>query len=328
MEKGTSCKVDKSASRSAWISAWKGGNSLATTSTSTNLNEHDNHSQFNFDLTAAALDADLNPFVSSAVTSPGSSQTSTGTSPTSSSESGDDKGNDDNDNSGNSPAEGNNGSQETGTGGSSSSTVNHQKAHGIIMGVTVVLLFTIGAIFMRIVGSAMLHAALQIFSLIGLIVGFALGVRLADMRGSVCSLQFSYIPRTNKKQLFKEDGKTHTIFGTVIFACFLIQPVIGTVHHLNYKKTQSRNAVSHAHIWFGRIIMLLAVINGGLGLKLAANTTGGKIAYGVIAGVVGVAYIIFVILKRKGSPGAFGGLSGRRAKTEREGSSGSQVEMR
>lgn len=32
--------------------------------------------------------------------------------------------------------------------------------------------------------------------------------------------------------------------------------------------------------------MILAVINGGLGLKLAANTTGGEIAYGVVAGVV------------------------------------------
>lgn len=45
--------------------------------------------------------------------------------------------------------------------------------------------------------------------------------------------------------------------------------------------------------------MILAVINGGLGLKLAANSKNGKIAYGVVAGVVGLAYILLVAFKRK-----------------------------
>lgn len=45
------------------------------------------------------------------------------------------------------------------------------------------------------------------------------------------------------------------------------------------------------HIWFGRIILILAMVNGGLGLQLSDNSTGGEIAYGVICGIVGVAYI-------------------------------------
>lgn len=36
---------------------------------------------------------------------------------------------------------------------------------------------------------------------------------------------------------------------------------------------------------------MLGVINGGLGLQLAANTRKGEIAYGVIAGVVLVIYV-------------------------------------
>ncbi len=47
--------------------------------------------------------------------------------------------------------------------------------------------------------------------------------------------------------------------------------------------------------------MLLAVVNGGLGLKLANNTKNGEIAYGVVAGVIGLIYIIFAVFKRKGS---------------------------
>lgn len=49
--------------------------------------------------------------------------------------------------------------------------------------------------------------------------------------------------------------------------------------------------------------MILAVINGGLGLKLAANSKGGKIAYAVVAGVMGLGYILATVLKRKTGAG-------------------------
>jgi hypothetical protein len=60
--------------------------------------------------------------------------------------------------------------------------------------------------------------------------------------------------------------------------------------------------------------MVLAVVNGGLGLRLAANSKTGEIVYGVLAGVMCVVYIVVVVIKRKG-PVGFGG---RRLKTEVE----------
>lgn len=45
--------------------------------------------------------------------------------------------------------------------------------------------------------------------------------------------------------------------------------------------------------------MVLGIVNGGLGLQLAANTRNGEIAYGVVAGVVGVVYIVMMIVRRK-----------------------------
>jgi len=45
--------------------------------------------------------------------------------------------------------------------------------------------------------------------------------------------------------------------------------------------------------------MILAVINGGLGLQLVANSKSGEIAYGVVAGVMGLGYAGVVALKRK-----------------------------
>jgi hypothetical protein len=48
----------------------------------------------------------------------------------------------------------------------------------------------------------------------------------------------------------------------------------------------------------GRLFLLLGIINGGTGLKLADNTTGGIIAYAVVAGVFAVAYIAIAALRQ------------------------------
>ena len=58
--------------------------------------------------------------------------------------------------------------------------------------------------------------------------------------------------------------------------------------------------MSHAHIWVGRIAIVLGIVNGGLGFKLA-NTMGmesksGKIAYSVLAGIFGLAWIAAIIV--------------------------------
>lgn len=44
-------------------------------------------------------------------------------------------------------------------------------------------------------------------------------------------------------------------------------------------------------MWYGRALILLGMINGGLGLQLANNTKGGKIAYIVVAGLSGAAFL-------------------------------------
>ena len=39
------------------------------------------------------------------------------------------------------------------------------------------------------------------------------------------------------------------------------------------------------------MVLTLAIIQGGLGLKFANNTHGGKIAYGVVAGLIWVSWL-------------------------------------
>jgi hypothetical protein len=285
--KCTSCKLDSSSSSSSspWIAAWNSGSAINSQSLSYSITQHSgsNYKQFEFDLSQASISSDSNPFVTSSSTSGGSSTTGTGTgtgtatgSAATSTSSSDSSSNDNSsgDNSGSSGA--------TVVGTSFTVISDYDKAHGIVMGVVVVLLFPLGAIFMRMGSSAWMHGAWQMFSLVALLCGFGLGVKLAQMR--------SY--------LF---NNTHTIFGVVIVALFLIQPLFGIIHHIQYKRNFARAGVSHLHIWYGRILMILAVVNGGLGLKLANNSKNGEIAYGVVAGIIGLIYILVTVFKRKGS---------------------------
>jgi hypothetical protein len=53
------------------------------------------------------------------------------------------------------------------------------------MGAVVVLLFPLGAIWMRMGGNMWLHSALQMFSLVALLCGLGLGIKLAQMRNYV-----------------------------------------------------------------------------------------------------------------------------------------------
>lgn len=90
-------------------------------------------------------------------------------------------------------------------------------------------------------------------------------------------------------QMFRE---RHTILGTIVVVCLAIQPALGLMHHRHYVKTHGRGLISHVHIWWGRILMALGVINGGLGLVLARERDSLKVAYGVVAAITFLVYFL------------------------------------
>lgn len=83
----------------------------------------------------------------------------------------------------------------------------------------------------------------------------------------------------------------HVILGIVITVLFLLEPIMGWLHHKHFVATINKNYNRHIHVWLGRVLIVLSVINGGTGIKLSGNTTGGGIAYGVVAGLAAIAYI-------------------------------------
>lgn len=150
------------------------GSAIDSTSLSYTIKQHDldSYRQFTFDLTQASIASDTNPFVAASgsptVVATAAGAAATGSSSSSSSSGGDD----------------------------ASKIILYEKAHGIVMGVTVVLLFPIGAILMRTIGGVWIHASFQIFSLMALIAGFGLGVKLSKLTMFVSRLsQLVVIPQ-------------------------------------------------------------------------------------------------------------------------------------
>ncbi|KAI1819583.1 iron reductase domain protein [Xylaria intraflava] len=269
---------------SPFIAAWKAGSPLNSKSADASISRHDSHDQFAFDLTRATITDDQNPFISS------NSGSNNGGS-----------------NSGNNG--GNNGGSTTpsnsGTGNSGSSSVTVPSwireiptlasAHGILMSIVMVALYPLGSVLMPLFGNWALHAVWQSISFVAMWAGFAIGVVLAQRTGY-------------------DFTEKHAKLGTVVVALLGIQPIGGYIHHRHYLKYQKRGLVSYGHIWYGRILIAIGIINGGLGLQLASASSSLVKVYSALAAIIYVGYIagaIFAEIRRH--RGARLGDSGRKS---------------
>lgn len=155
-----------------------------------------------------------------------------------------------------------------------------RSAHGILAALAFVIFFPIGAISMRIIPGPfawLIHAAIQIIAYLLYIAAFGLGIWMA---------------RTIRFGGFDLFDNHHPIIGIVIFAFLFFQPILGVLHHLGFKRNGRRQAWSYAHIWLGRILITLGIINGGLGLQLARASRKLYIAYGVVAGIFWLVWML------------------------------------
>ncbi|OOQ88811.1 cellobiose dehydrogenase [Penicillium brasilianum] len=160
-------------------------------------------------------------------------------------------------------------------------TVFNQKktAHAVMMIIAFVIMFPCFALTMQIFPSsrtATVHGLLQLLTLIVALVGLGLGVSMAKELNLL----------TNH----------HPIIGLVVVSSLtLFQPIMGLLQHRFYRKTRSKGIFAYVHRWFGRTMIVLGIINAGLGLQLARGPKGAIIAYSVVAGVMGLFYCAVVV---------------------------------
>ncbi|KAL8796368.1 MAG: hypothetical protein Q9195_001275 [Heterodermia aff. obscurata] len=144
------------------------------------------------------------------------------------------------------------------------------------MGFAFALLMPIGVFLIRLTsfkGLVWVHAGIQIFAYLAALAAFGLGAWMATVTGQ-------WVPSNG-----------HPIIGTIVIGLLVLQPFLGYIHHLIYVREHKPTLWIYSHIWYGRALILVAVINAGLGLQLSGNTVKGEIAYGVIAGVMFLLYL-------------------------------------
>ncbi|KGO51808.1 Alpha/beta hydrolase fold-3 [Penicillium expansum] len=162
-------------------------------------------------------------------------------------------------------------------------TVKRKKtAHAVLMVLAFVVMFPFFALGLHIFPSKWtvnIHGTFQLLTLAVVIAGFGLGISLARQ----IELIDSY----------------HTILGMIIVPCLvLFQPAMGVLQHRFFRKTGGKGPFAYMHRWFGRLMMILGVINVGLGFKLAQAPRGAVIATSVVAGIIAIVYIV-IYLHRK-----------------------------
>ena len=105
--------------------------------------------------------------------------------------------------------------------------------------------------------------------------------------------------------MYSQLNNAHPIIGITVVALILFQPIFGLSHHYVFVRTARRTFWATVHVWLGRALITLGIINGGLGLQLSDNTRAGEIVYGIVAALVALVYVTVVVLmgRRKNSGG-------------------------
>ncbi|KKK22513.1 hypothetical protein AOCH_001732 [Aspergillus ochraceoroseus] len=165
-------------------------------------------------------------------------------------------------------------------------------AHGFIMGIAFVLLFPSFALAntlpIRNVATR-IHAPLQVFTMLLAVAGMGLGIKLGIDNNNI--------------------NDVHPILGLVVMSILILfQPALGLLQHLHFRQTGGKSPFAYMHRWLGRGMIILGIITGGLGLRLAGigspdTPVGAVIAYSVIAGVMALFYVMvqmFQAMQRRG----------------------------
>lgn len=166
-------------------------------------------------------------------------------------------------------------------------------AHAVLMPLAFVLLFPSFALALHLfpAGMVAIHGSLQLFTLAVAIAGMCVGISMA--------------------QDIQLVSHYHPVIGLVVVAgLVLFQPAMGWLQHRHFRKSGGKGPFAYLHRWFGRIMIIIGVINVGLGFQLTGIGMPGApraavITYGVVAGIIGLVSLTVIIMagmKRRRHP--------------------------
>jgi hypothetical protein len=163
-----------------------------------------------------------------------------------------------------------------------------RNAHACMMSIVFIVLYPLGAIALhlplqnrirRVV--TRLHAPIQILGLCMMIGATGLGIDIARN-------DLHYI----------NPVQAHVAIGLLVTSIIIgLQPAMGILQHLHFRRTGKKSIFAYAHRWVGRVAIILGWTNSWLGFKLVgwelvANHS--LVRNGVIMGILGGIWVSLV----------------------------------
>ena len=119
--------------------------------------------------------------------------------------------------------------------------------HAICLSGSFLILFPLGVSLLRFFNSFRFHWILQIIATVVCIIGLVVAIAFSVM-------DFEY----------NSFSAAHQIIGILVVVALIFQAVLGFMHHKNFKRVGGRTWMSYAHLWTGRAVIIVGMVNAVL----------------------------------------------------------------
>ncbi|KAK5208836.1 hypothetical protein LTR41_005233 [Exophiala xenobiotica] len=157
--------------------------------------------------------------------------------------------------------------------------------HAVLAASVFLIFFPVGGIIMRVSRhpkAIWVHAAVQTFGYVVFVAAAGCGIWMA-------------------KKVHALD-RYHPVIGLVLLCFVSLQPLSSLTNHFYRVRYPRVGILARVHLWFGRLLITLGIINGGLGFQFASTLPvfqwpkGPKVLYGAVATLVWIIYVGVVLV--------------------------------
>ena len=147
--------------------------------------------------------------------------------------------------------------------------------HAVLLGGSFVFLFPIGVVCLRwgSGGTFKGHWVVQAVATLCSVIGFIIAIAFSVMGGEYVKL-----------------NQPHQVLGIAVVLILLFQLVFGYLHHQRYQQLGRRTLFSHLHLWTGRVVIILGMVNASLGFVLSGSN-----GYAGVSAIVAAAMTILTV---------------------------------
>ncbi|KAH0538585.1 hypothetical protein FGG08_004835 [Glutinoglossum americanum] len=150
--------------------------------------------------------------------------------------------------------------------------------HALFMSSVFVFLYPLGIICARVFGWVRFHVIKMIFATILAFTGFFLAVYMSTWY--------------NKSRYW---NTPHQIIGLLVMIAIVVQIVMGFMHHR--QRSEERTPKVRAHSWIGQGVLLVGIINGGIGFNFAGASRTPIILYSLSVIAMALFYSLMFYFK-------------------------------